>query len=57
VEAGVTDPADRLFEEYVEDALDSPPSDLRARMSNVEIVIDEEPRAGQPLWASIRAFR
>jgi predicted Zn-dependent protease with MMP-like domain len=49
VEAGVDDPADRLFEQYVEEAFDALPPDLRARMSNVEIVIDEEPPAGQPL--------
>ena len=37
------------FEEYVQDALDSLPSDLRARMSNVEIVVEAEPPPGQPL--------
>ena len=37
------------FEQYVQDALDSLPSDLRARMSNVEIVVDDEPPPGQPL--------
>jgi predicted Zn-dependent protease with MMP-like domain len=49
VEAGVPDPADRLFERYVEEALDALPPDLRARLSNVEIVIDDEPPSGQPL--------
>ena len=37
------------FEQYAQDALDSLPPDLRARMSNVEIVIEDEPPAGQPL--------
>jgi predicted Zn-dependent protease with MMP-like domain len=37
------------FDEYAQDALDSLPADLRAQMSNVEIVVEEEPPAGQPL--------
>jgi predicted Zn-dependent protease with MMP-like domain len=37
------------FEEYAQDALDSLPSDLRARMSNVEIVVEDEPPPGQRL--------
>ena len=37
------------FEEYVQDALDSLPSDLRARMSNVEIVVEDEPPPGKQL--------
>jgi predicted Zn-dependent protease with MMP-like domain len=37
------------FEGYAQDALDSLPSELRARMSNVEIVVEEEPPPGQPL--------
>ena len=37
------------FERYAQDALDSLPSDLRARMSNVEIVLEEEPPPGQRL--------
>ncbi len=37
------------FEEYVQEALDSLPSGLRARMSNVEIVVEDEPPPGQPL--------
>src|SRR5580765_1487273 len=45
------DPHDSLseFQQYSQDALDSLPPDLRARMSNVEVVIEEEPPAGQPL--------
>jgi predicted Zn-dependent protease with MMP-like domain len=37
------------FEEYVQDALDSLPADLRTRMSNVEIVVEEEPPPGERL--------
>jgi predicted Zn-dependent protease with MMP-like domain len=37
------------FEEYARDALDSLPPDLRGEMSNVEIVVEEEPPGGQPL--------
>jgi predicted Zn-dependent protease with MMP-like domain len=37
------------FQQYSQDALDSLPPDLRAQMSNVEIVIEDEPPAGQPL--------
>ena len=39
----------RLFEEYALDALDSLPQELRTRMSNVEIVIEDEPPPGEPL--------
>jgi predicted Zn-dependent protease with MMP-like domain len=37
------------FEQSVEDALDALPSDLRKAMSNVELVIEDEPPPGQPL--------
>ncbi len=37
------------FEEYTQDALDSLPADLRAEMSNVEIVVEDEPPAGSRL--------
>lgn len=37
------------FEQSLQDAVDGLPSDLRAAMSNVEIVIEDEPPAGQPL--------
>ena len=40
---------DAGFERWVEDALDSLPDDLRAAMSNVEIVVEEEPPEGAPL--------
>jgi predicted Zn-dependent protease with MMP-like domain len=46
VDNGLLDSA-RLFEEYAQDALDSLPPDLRAQMSNVEIVVEEEPPPGQ----------
>ena len=37
------------FEGYAEDALDLLPLDLRAGMSNVEIVVEEEPPPGRRL--------
>jgi predicted Zn-dependent protease with MMP-like domain len=37
------------FEESIGDALDSLPPELRGFMSNVAIVIDDEPPAGMPL--------
>jgi predicted Zn-dependent protease with MMP-like domain len=37
------------FEEFVQEALDALPTDLREAMSNVEIVVEDEPPAGQPL--------
>src|SRR5712691_2634287 len=37
----------RRFDEYAQDALDSLPSDLRAQMSNVEIVVEDEPPPGR----------
>lgn len=41
--------SDERFEGYVEDALGSLPAELWGRMSNVEIVIDEEPPPGRRL--------
>ncbi len=43
----MTDPPD--FEQIIQDALDSLPRDLRAQMSNVEIVVEDEPPPGQAL--------
>ena len=40
---------ERWFEDYVQDAFDSLPPELRLRMSNVEIVIDDEPPPGKRL--------
>jgi predicted Zn-dependent protease with MMP-like domain len=37
------------FEEYARDALAALPAKLRAEMSNVEIVVEQEPPGGQPL--------
>ncbi len=37
------------FERVVQAALDSLPSELRDRISNVEIVVEDEPPPGQPL--------
>jgi predicted Zn-dependent protease with MMP-like domain len=37
------------FEQSVQDALDSLPSELRERISNVEVVVDDEPPPGQHL--------
>jgi predicted Zn-dependent protease with MMP-like domain len=42
MERGLLDSGGR-FEEYAQDALDSLPPDLRAQMSNVEIVVEDEP--------------
>jgi predicted Zn-dependent protease with MMP-like domain len=38
-----------IFEEYAQEALDSLPADLRAQMSNVEIVVEDEPPRGSRL--------
>lgn len=37
------------FEQVVQEALDSLPSELSARVSNVEVVVEDEPPPGQPL--------
>ena len=37
------------FEHLIQEALDSLPDDLRSEMSNVEIVVADEPPPGQPL--------
>ena len=37
------------FEEYAREALDSLPPELREQMSNVEIVVDDEPPPGSRL--------
>ena len=49
-EPGLDDP----FEEGIDDALSSLPADLRAAMSNVEIVVEDEPPDGQPLLGLYR---
>jgi predicted Zn-dependent protease with MMP-like domain len=45
----VEDHATPDFEQVAQDALDSLPRELRDRISNVEIVVEDEPPAGQPL--------
>ena len=44
------------FEQSVEDALASLPSELREFMSNVAIVIEDEPPAGMPLLGLYEGF-
>jgi len=44
-----TAPSDVDFEECAQEALDSLPPELRNSMSNVAIVIEDEPPDGQPL--------
>ena len=40
---------DDLFDEAIDDALSSLPADLHAAISNVEIVVEDEPPDGRPL--------
>jgi predicted Zn-dependent protease with MMP-like domain len=40
---------DEAFEQAVQDALDVLPNDLRSQMSNVELVVEDEPPPGQRL--------
>ncbi|MDR3657518.1 MAG: metallopeptidase family protein [Mycobacterium sp.] len=42
------------FDEAIDDALSSLPAELRAAMSNVEIVVEDEPPDGQPLLGLYR---
>jgi predicted Zn-dependent protease with MMP-like domain len=37
------------FERLIQEALDSLPDDLRSEMSNVEVVVEDEPPPGMPL--------
>jgi predicted Zn-dependent protease with MMP-like domain len=45
----VNDGGTGAFEDYAQEALDSLPEELRARISNVELVVEDEPPAGRPL--------
>jgi predicted Zn-dependent protease with MMP-like domain len=45
----VTAESNERFEEYARAALDSLPDELRRQMSNVELVIEDEPPPGHPL--------
>ncbi len=49
-EPGLNDP----FEEAIDDALNSLPADLRAAMSNVAILVEDEPPDGRPLLGLYR---
>ena len=49
-EPGLNDP----FEEAIDDSLNSLPAGLRAAMSNVEIVVEDEPPDGWPLLGLYR---
>jgi predicted Zn-dependent protease with MMP-like domain len=42
------------FDEAIDDALSSLPAELHAAMSNVEIVVEDEPPDGQPLLGLYR---
>ncbi len=44
------------FEQSVEDALESLPADLREFMSNVAVVIEDEPPSGMPLLGLYQGF-
>ena len=41
---------DEQFEEVVDAAIEALPEDLRGAMSNVEVVVEDEPPPGQPLF-------
>ena len=45
----VEPPAGPEFGQLIQEALDSLPDDLRSEMSNVEILVEDEPPPGQPL--------
>jgi predicted Zn-dependent protease with MMP-like domain len=49
VDLGEIDDLSIEFEQYVQDALESLPAELRSQMSNVELVVEEEPPEGRPL--------
>ena len=44
------------FQEAIDDALNTLPDDLRAAISNVEIVVEDEPPDGQPLLGLYRGI-
>lgn len=46
--------SDDPFEDSIDDALNSLPDELRAAMSNVEIVVEDEPPDGRPLLGLYR---
>lgn len=56
MESSDQDPAGDVFAESVEAALDLLPLDLREALSNVEIVIEDEPPPGQRLLGLYRGI-
>ncbi len=44
------------FDELVGEALDSLPDDIRERMSNVAVIVENEPPAGMPLLGLYQGF-
>ncbi|MBJ7338222.1 metallopeptidase family protein [Mycolicibacterium sp.] len=54
MDARVGSGPDDPFDDAIDDALSSLPADLRAAISNVEIVVEDEPPAGQPLLGLYR---
>jgi len=44
------------FQEAIDDALNTLPDDLRAAISNVEIVVEDEPPDGEPLLGLYRGI-
>jgi predicted Zn-dependent protease with MMP-like domain len=56
-EPGLDDPSDGdPFDEAIDEAVNSLPPELRAAMSNVEIVVEDEPPDGQPLLGLYRGI-
>jgi len=51
---GSAEDSAEVFERLVQEAVDSLPSEFRVSMSNVEIVVEEEPPAGEPLLGLYR---
>jgi predicted Zn-dependent protease with MMP-like domain len=47
---------DDLFDEAIDEAMSSLPADLRAAISNVEIIVEDEPPDGQPLLGLYRGI-
>jgi predicted Zn-dependent protease with MMP-like domain len=56
VNGGNDDTAREVFAECVQEALESLPHDLRAAISNVEIVTEDEPPPGQRLLGLYRGI-
>lgn len=51
------EPAPIDFEQAVQDGLDALPAELRKAMSNVTIVVEDEPLDGAPLLGLYQACR